>query len=248
MGELLLKHGLNVGPSSGATGYLADEIAASTGPDAVVAFISACGRPVSTASAAATTHQTSSSIAHSRSSIGTFGRGSPILQRPRAGGARQQRMVHTEAAMAEKGIVLPAYQDAMWSYVKGMRDGNLLYIGDHVGQDENAVTVRGKVGEGGAVTQEAANKLAGQAALRLLSTASHYLDGDLDRIDQVIKLTGIVNGVPDFQGHGKVVDGASDMFFEVLGDRGKHARTCIGAGSCPAAVTVEVVIRIKDGY
>ena len=93
---------------------------------------------------------------------------------------------------------------------------------------------------------EEAEKLAGQAALRLLSTISHYCDGDLDKVDQMIKVVGIVNGTPDFIGHGKVVNGASDMFVEVLGDRGRHARTCTGAGSLPAAVTVEYIVRLKD--
>ena len=84
------------------------------------------------------------------------------------------------------------------------------------------------------------------AALRLLSTLSHYLDGELDRVDQVIKVVGIVNGTPDFRGHGKVVNGCSDTLVEVLGDRGKHARTCTGSGSLPAAVTCEMVVRVKD--
>mmetsp|Transcript_9799 Transcript_9799/g.23227 ORF Transcript_9799/g.23227 Transcript_9799/m.23227 type:complete len:195 (+) Transcript_9799:87-671(+) len=158
------------------------------------------------------------------------------------------RPVHTEARMKELGIVLPEYQDAVWSYVKAQRDGDKLYIGDHVGQDDNAVTVRGKVGEeaGAAVTPEEAEKLARQAGLRLLSTLSHYLDGDLDRVDQVIKVVGIVNGTPDFQGHGKVINGCSDVLVEVLEERGKHARTCTGSGSLPAAVTVEMVVRVKD--
>ncbi|GMH57594.1 hypothetical protein TL16_g02419 [Triparma laevis f. inornata] len=154
--------------------------------------------------------------------------------------------------MSKKGIVLPDYQDAVWSYVKAQRDGDKLYIGDHVGQALNAdgvmETVRGKVGEGpdAEVTPEQAEELAAQAALRLLSTVSHYVDGDLDRVDQIIKVVGIVNGTPDFRGHGKVVNGASNMLVEVLGDRGRHARTCTGAGSLPAAVTVEMVVRIKD--
>ena len=157
------------------------------------------------------------------------------------------RSVHIEANLAAKGIVLPPYQDAMWSYVKAQRDGQLLHIGDHVGQDKNAVTVRGKVGEGAPVSVEEAQELAGQAALRLVSTLSHYCDGDLDKVDQVIKVTGIVNGVPDFQAHGQVVNGCSDMLFEIFGDRGRHARTCIGAGSCPAAVTMEMTVRLKPG-
>ena len=96
----------------------------------------------------------------------------------------------------------------MWNYVKGQRDGQLLYIGDHVGQNSDGVTERGKVGEGGDYTTEEAKVLMGQAATRLISTLSHYCGGGLDRVDQVIKVTGIVNGVPDFREHGKVVDGA----------------------------------------
>lgn len=167
-----------------------------------------------------------------------------------------RQLVHTEAEMAKKGVVLPEYQDAVWSYVKGQRDGNLLYIGDHVGQRKNPETgametVRGKVGDVGkdpeaAVTPEEAEELMGQAALRLLSTVNHYVDGDLDKVDQVIKVVGIVNGTTNFIGHGKVVNGASDMLVEVLGDRGRHARTCMGAGSCPAAVTVEMIVRLKE--
>eukprot|EP00947_MAST-08B_sp_MAST-8B-sp1_P005423 g5423.t1 len=169
------------------------------------------------------------------------------LRNPRALLAAR-RLVHTEKHMAEKGIVLPAYQDAVWSYVKAQRDGDKFYIGDHVGQNDEAVTVRGKVGEGSdaEVTPEEAELLARNAGLRLLSTLSHYLDGDLDRVDQVIKVVGIVNGTPDFRGHGKVVNGCSDLLVEVLGDRGRHARTCTGAGSLPAAVTCEMVVRVKD--
>ena len=154
--------------------------------------------------------------------------------------------VHTEAKMAEKGITLPAYQDAVHNYVKAQRDGNLLYIGDHVGQDESAVTVRGKVGEGdGLVSPESAEALARNAGLRMLSTLSHYLDGDLDKVDQVIKVVGIVNGEPDFRGHGKVINGCSDVLVEVLGDRGRHARTCTGSGSLLAAVACEMVVRVN---
>jgi len=157
------------------------------------------------------------------------------------------RGVATEAHMKTINITLPPYQDAVWSYVKAQRDGDKFYIGDHVGQDDNNVTVRGKVGEGpdAEVTPEQAEKLCRQAGLRLLSTLSHYLDGNLDRVDQVIKVVGIVNGTPDFRGHGAVVNGCSNLLVEVLGDRGKHARTCTGAGSLPAAVTIEMIVRVK---
>lgn len=60
------------------------------------------------------------------------------------------------------------------------------------------------------------------------------------------KVTGFVNAVPDFIGHGKVVDGCSNMLVEVLGDRGKHARSCVGTGSLPAAVSMEMSVRVRD--
>ena len=150
--------------------------------------------------------------------------------------------------MRQLGIALPPFQDAVWSYVKAQRDGDKLYLTTHVGQDERAESVRGKVGDGtdADVTPEEATLLARNAGLRLLSTLSHYLGGNLDRVDQVIKVVGIVNGVPDFRGHGKVIDGCSNLLVEVLGDRGKHARTCTGTGSLPAAVTCEMIVRCKD--
>jgi enamine deaminase RidA (YjgF/YER057c/UK114 family) len=160
----------------------------------------------------------------------------------------QRRGVHTEERMKELGIELPAYQDAVWSYVKAQKHGDAFYIGDHVGQDETATTVRGKVGEEpeAEVTPEEAEKLAENSALRLLSTLSHFLDGNLDRVEQVVMVNGYVNGTPEFRGHGKVINGCSNMLVQVLGDRGKHARSCVGAGSLPAAVTCDMIVRVKD--
>jgi enamine deaminase RidA (YjgF/YER057c/UK114 family) len=158
------------------------------------------------------------------------------------------RTVATEAQMKEKGIVLPEYQDAVWNYVKAQRTGNLMYIGDHVGQTADAVTVRGKVGSSGnaEVSVEQAIELAGNSAKRLLSTISFHLDGDLDRVEKIVMLNGFVNGEPEFREHGKVINGASDMMVAVLGDRGRHARTCTGSGSLPAAVTVDCIVQVRD--
>ena len=79
---------------------------------------------------------------------------------------QQHRGVKTEAAMRRKGIVLPPFQPAVWSYVKCQRHGNTLHIGDHVGQDSDNVTVRGKVGEGkGLISPEEATELSAQVRL-----------------------------------------------------------------------------------
>ena len=155
--------------------------------------------------------------------------------------------VHTEARMAKLGIVLPDFQEATLNYVKAQWDGdNKLYLTTHFGQTDEGVTVPGKVGdsEDADVSPAEAKKLARNAGLRLLSTLSHYLGGDLDRVEQVVQLTGIVNGVPSFSGHGGVVDGCSDVLVEALEDRGRHSRVCTGAGSLGAAVTCDMIVRV----
>jgi len=148
-------------------------------------------------------------------------------------------------------LVLPEFQDATNNYLKAQFDGDTLHIGDHVGQDEKAVTVRAKVGcpeqfkDTSLVSPDLAYDLARNAGLRLLSTLHHYCEGDLGRVDKCVKMTGYVNGHPDFQGHGKVINGCSDVLVEALGDKGRHARSCIGAGSSPAAVTCELSVKFK---
>lgn len=103
--------------------------------------------------------------------------------------SQQHRSLHTELQMKENKITLPSYQGAVHNYVKAQSDGDTLFIGDHVGQDESQTTVRGKVGPGeGDISPEQAYDLARNAGLRLLSTLSHYCDGNLDRVDQVVKV------------------------------------------------------------
>ena len=146
-------------------------------------------------------------------------------------------------------LVLPPFQGAVGTYRKVIRDGNLLYTSTHFGMDDAGNTVSGRVGNETAatVTPEEANLLARNAGLRLLSTLHHFLDGDLDRVEQVVRLTGVVNGTPDFAGHGRVVDGCCDVLVEVLGEEiGMGVRTCTGSGSLAAAVTVDLVARVRD--
>lgn len=123
------------------------------------------------------------------------------------------------ARLRSLGHVLPQFQEAVGTYRKCLRDGNLVYTSTHFGMDAAGVTVSGKVGDpadySGAlpvVSAEEANLLARNAGLRLLCTLDHHLDGDLDRIEQVIKIQGIVNGTPDFAGHGLVIDGCCGDF------------------------------------
>ena len=154
------------------------------------------------------------------------------------------------ARLTELGITLPKFQAAVGTYRKCIQEGDKLYTSTHFGMDDAGKTVPGKVGlsgQPGTITPQDAKLLARNAGLRLLSTLQNQLDGDLDRIEQVIKLHAIVNGEPDFTGHGEVINGCSDVLCEVLGDEvGKGVRTCTGAGSLAAAVTCDLVVRIKN--
>ena len=89
---------------------------------------------------------------------------------------------------------------------------------------------------------------AGRHFLQILGTIRHAV-GSLDHVEAVVKLLGMVNAEPDFKEHPKVINGCSDILVEVLGDRGRHARSAVGMGSLPNGMTVEVeaIIQIADG-
>src|SRR5262249_46781053 len=75
--------------------------------------------------------------------------------------------------------------------------------------------------------------------LQLLSTTRQAL-GSLDRVEAVLKVLGMVNAVPEFKDHPKVINGCSDLFVEVLGEAGRHARSAVGMGSLPNQISVEI--------
>jgi enamine deaminase RidA (YjgF/YER057c/UK114 family) len=79
-----------------------------------------------------------------------------------------------------------------------------------------------------------------QVGLLLLAAMREALDGDLDRVVAVVKVLGLVNSTPDFVDHFKVVNGCSDLFVEVLGEKGWHARTAAGVASLPNGIPVEI--------
>ncbi len=95
----------------------------------------------------------------------------------------------------------------------------------------------GKVGKD--VTVEDAYQHARLVGIQLLAAARHAL-GDLGKVRRVVKLLGLVNGTPEFDKQPQVVNGCSDLFVEVFGEIGKHARSAIGAGSLPGNITVEI--------
>mmetsp|Transcript_9557 Transcript_9557/g.13922 ORF Transcript_9557/g.13922 Transcript_9557/m.13922 type:complete len:172 (+) Transcript_9557:45-560(+) len=164
--------------------------------------------------------------------------------------------------LKQLNIVLPKFQGPVGPYRKSIREGNLVFTSTHFGMCDEGKTVPGKVTTADKIerdralakrdgydlnflTDEEAKPLARNAGLRLLSTLEAEL-GDLDKVEQVVKLVGFVNGVPDFTKHGAVISACSEVLVDVFGEAGKGARVCMGCGSLAAAITVDLVVRVKD--
>ena len=155
------------------------------------------------------------------------------------------RRVHAEAKIAQLGMNLPAVSPPKGSYVLAQwADQKTLYLAGHLPKTPAGDLVTGKVGKD--VTVEQAKLAAESAGLSLLATLKATL-GDLDKVEQVIKVVGFVNCVDGFADQPQVINGCSDLLFKVFGDKGKHARSAVGTNALPLGVCVEIemVVRVK---
>jgi enamine deaminase RidA (YjgF/YER057c/UK114 family) len=142
------------------------------------------------------------------------------------------------ARLTTLGIKLPVPASPQGAYVPWVKSGSLLFISGQITMGEKGLEYVGTVGN--EITLEEAKRAARLAALNVIAQAASALDGDLDRITRVVKLTGFVNAAPGFSLHPEVVNGASDLFAEIFGDSGRHARAAVGVSSLPRNVAVEV--------
>lgn len=150
-----------------------------------------------------------------------------------------------EARLAEMGLVLPETPKPMANYVGVQRSGDLLFTSGGGPLESGKPVYLGKVGE--ELSLEQGQDAARRTALYLLSVLKAYL-GDLDRIEQIVKVLGFVASAPGFYAQPKVMDGFSDTMVAVLGDRGKHARSAVAVPQLPfnTPVEVEMVVRVSD--
>jgi len=137
-----------------------------------------------------------------------------------------------EEKLQELGLVLPDLVPTPGNFIHAVKTGNLLFLAG-----KGPLELRGKVGH--AVSRQEAKQAAREVGLLLIRVMKTEL-GELSRVDQIIKVLGFVNAVPDFREHPYVVNGCSDLFVEVFGENGKHARSAIGVGSLPFNIPVEV--------
>ena len=143
-----------------------------------------------------------------------------------------------DARLSELAIELPVANPPAGNYVPVVRTGNLLFVSGQIPIVDGKPGFIGHLGAEFNVEEGAA--AARICALSVIAQAKVALDGNLDRITGVVKLTGFVAATPDFQAHPTVVNGASDLMVEIFGDTGAHARAAVGMTSLPAGVAVEV--------
>lgn len=143
----------------------------------------------------------------------------------------------TDQKLTELGIELPSAPTPAGNYVPCMLVGNLLYISGAICLVNGQMTHTGKIGERRDIAygQEAARI----CALNLLAVARKEL-GDLDKLVRVVQLNGFVNGVPGFADSPAVINGASDLLVEILGERGRHTRAAVAVTGLPKDTTVEI--------
>src|SRR5919206_2291477 len=137
-----------------------------------------------------------------------------------------------EARIREMQIELRAPSQPVANYVNAVRTGNLLFL-----SGKGPRGAKGKVGR--EFTIEQTYQHARAVGVDLLAVMRAEL-GSLDRVRRVVKVLGMVNAVPEFEDQPKVINGCSDLFVEVFGERGRHARSAVGMGSLPMGIPVEI--------
>ena len=151
----------------------------------------------------------------------------------------------TAARLAELGVKLPDAPSPVANYVAFLNVRNLVYISGQLPIDGKNLIV-GKLG--GGLDVLAGADAARLCAINMLSQAQSACNGDIERIERVIKICGYVNADPRFTSHPEVINGASDFFVQVFGERGRHVRSAVGVSSLPkgAAVELDGVFKVRD--
>ena len=161
------------------------------------------------------------------------------MSRPEQSGRLPQT---PSARLAEHGIELPEVVVPLAAYVPAVRAGNLVYTAGQLPMAAGELPMTGKVG--GEVSADDAKSLARQCALNALAAVDSLVG--IDSVVRVVKVVGFVASAPGFNGQPGVINGASELFGEVFGEAGSHARSAIGVSELPldAPVEVEVIVEV----
>jgi enamine deaminase RidA (YjgF/YER057c/UK114 family) len=148
-----------------------------------------------------------------------------------------------EERLADLGLAVPEVATPVAAYIPAVRTGNHVYTSGQLPLREGELITTGKVG--GEVSPEQAYECARQCALNALAAVRAEL-GDLSSIKRIVKVVAFVASTPDFTGQPGVANGASELFGEVFGEAGRHARSAVGVPVLPldAPVEVELVVEV----
>ena len=145
--------------------------------------------------------------------------------------------------LKQMNITLPPVATPAAAYVPFVRTGNLVFLSGHIAKRDG----KPWVGQLGKTLQTAEGKAAARAiAIDLLGTL-HAAVGDLDRVKRIVKVMSLVNSTPDFTEQHLVTNGASELFGEVFGDKGAHARSAFGVAQIPMGACVEIELIAEVG-
>ncbi|MFZ5753178.1 MAG: RidA family protein [Bacillota bacterium] len=150
-----------------------------------------------------------------------------------------------EKKLAEMGLSIPEAPKPVAAYVPAVKTGEYIYTSGQIPLVNGELKFKGKVGA--EMTLEQGYEAAKVCALNCLSVIKGLI-GDLDKIEQVVKVVGFVNSAPGFNMQPKVVNGASELLGAVMGEKGFHARSAVGVNELPldATVEVEMIVKVKE--
>jgi enamine deaminase RidA (YjgF/YER057c/UK114 family) len=148
----------------------------------------------------------------------------------------QEKNMSVYDKLKELNITLPPVATPAAAYVPFVRTGNLVFLSGHIAKKDG----KSWVGQLGKTMQTEEGKQAARAiAIDLLGTL-HAAVGDLDKVKRIVKVMSLVNSAPDFTEHHLVTNGASELFGQVFGDKGAHARSAFGVAQIPTGACVEI--------
>jgi enamine deaminase RidA (YjgF/YER057c/UK114 family) len=143
-----------------------------------------------------------------------------------------------------RGIELPVIAKPVANYVPWVKSGNFVFVSGQLPFVDGKITHNGQVGV--TVSIDDASNEARKCAINILACVRAACGGDLSRVKRIVKLTGYVACAAGFADHPKVINGASNLFAEIFGETGQHARAAVGVSSLPlnAAVEIEAIVEV----
>ena len=149
-----------------------------------------------------------------------------------------------EEKLESMGIKLPNPPTPAGSYIPVVKVGNLLYISGQIPMEDGKVVFTGKVSDD---NLETAQKSAKICVINILAQIKREI-GNLEKVSKIIRLSGFVNSSLEFYQHPKVINAASDLLFEIFGEKGKHSRIAVGVASLPlnSMTEIDAIIQVEE--